>query len=74
MASDTFSESLPEGSASIRGVVQIFESLDDVEKKIFELKEHNLHKGNDLIAYQINGDAPDYTSATFTMVKIYKSA
>ena len=74
MASDTFSESLSEGSASIRGVVQIFESLDDVEKKIFELKEHNLHKGNDLIAYQINGDAPDYTSATFTMVKIYKSA
>lgn len=70
MTSDTFSESLPEGSASIRGIVQIFESLDDVEKKILEIKENNLHNGNDLIIYQINSDAPNCTYATLLAVKI----
>lgn len=70
LVSNTFSESLEENATDLRGSVQIFKSIEEVELKIKDIESINLHQNNDLIIYQISADP---LNVAFKAFKVHKA-
>lgn len=72
MEANIFQEKLEEDADSLRGNIQIFDSMDIAQEKVFEIQRANLHDSNDLIIYQITTDSDDYKWATLIAVAIIR--